>query len=271
MLGLEDDHAGTQAIEGQRGKEVDVRALRVDDQNVHHAAVAAHEVLEAEALDLDLLDGNFAAEYALVTEGVVAAQRTDLGDPGRHVVAGGRGRDGVERHGWRAPSAECGLDGNMGRGGGRRPPLQLFEDVGRRLDEETCPVVPRRDVVQHRIARRREPVVRADVDEAQAGPRRCTVSRRGVAVAERVQYGGPRRGPQVTAACARDDERGEGWAHFVLVSQGLLARVPSSDFPQIRATTKSYCCTTAWRCFQLARVQSGSVGVRSAVRRFCTN
>ena len=32
-----------------------------------------------------------------------------------------------------------------------------------------------------------------------------------------------RRGPQVTAACARDDERGEGWAHFVLV------------------TTKSYC------------------------------
>ena len=65
-------------------------------------------------------------------------------------------------------------------------------------------------------------MVRADVDEAQAGPRRCTVSRRGVAVAERVQYGGPRRGPQVTAACARDDERGEGWAHFVLVSQGLL-------------------------------------------------
>ena len=86
-------------------------------------------------------------------------------------------------------------------------------------------------------------MVRADVDEAQAGPRRCTVPRRGVAVAERVQYGGPRRGPQVTAACARDDERGEGWAHFVLVSQGLLARVPSSDFPQIRATTKSYCCT----------------------------
>ena len=42
-------------------------------------------------------------------------------------------------------------------------------------------------------------MVRADVDEAQAGPRRCTVSRRGVAVAERVQYGGPRRGPQVTA------------------------------------------------------------------------
>ena len=42
---------------------------------------------------------------------------------------------------------------------------------------------------------------------------------------------------------AGDDERGEGWAHFVLVSQGLLARVPSSDFPQIRATTKSYCCT----------------------------
>ena len=62
MLGLEDDHAGAQAIEGQRGKEVDVRALHVDDQNVHHAAVAAHEVLEAEALDLDLLDGNFAAE-----------------------------------------------------------------------------------------------------------------------------------------------------------------------------------------------------------------
>ena len=28
---------------------------------------------------------------------------------------------------------------------------------------------------------------------------------------------------------AGDDERGEGWAHFVLVSQGLLARVPSSD------------------------------------------
>ena len=136
-------------------------------------------------------------------------------------VAGDRrGRDGVERHGWRAPSAECGLDGDMGRGGGRRPPLQLFEDVGRRLDEETCPVVPRRDVVQHRIARRREPVVRADVDEAQAGPRRCTVSRRGVAVAERVQYGGPRRGPQVTAACAHDDERGEGWAHL---RQALLS------------------------------------------------
>ena len=117
----------------------------------------------------------------------------------------------------------------MGRGGGRRPPLQLFEDLGRRLDEETCPVVPRRDVVQHRIARRREPVVRADVNEAQAGPRRRTVSRRGVAVAERVQYGGPRRGPQVTAACARDDERGEAGRILCSSVRGCLARVPSSD------------------------------------------
>jgi hypothetical protein len=43
---------------------------------------------------------------------------------------------------------------------------------------------------------------------------------------------------------AGDDERGEGWAHFVLVSQGLLGSGAIKRFSTDSSDTKSYCCTT---------------------------